>query len=122
MPNHEALAWAAGFFDGEGSVHVTYAWTRKDGTQGCTIQTALSQSGESAPNVLRRFQDALGGLGKIYGPYPPAKNQRLVRYQWEANGFAKTQAAMAMLWSWLSEPKKQKATEVFAKYHASRRV
>jgi hypothetical protein len=63
----DELAWAAGLFDGEGSVS-TYLppqrWTRRR-------QMQVSQRGVRGcpPAVLVRFQAAVGGVGGITGPY-----------------------------------------------------
>jgi len=107
-PNREELAWAAGFFDGEGSVHIAYSCKRKDGSFRHYPQVSLGQSGVLAPEVLNRFQRAIGMIGKLYGPFKPAKNQKQVRFLLEFSGFAKTQAIMAMLWSWLGTVKRNK--------------
>lgn len=59
----QELAWAAGFYDGEGS---SFARLSQENTRGRSIQARV---GNTNPCVLVRFQQALGGLGKIYGPY-----------------------------------------------------
>ena len=63
------LAWAAGLFDGEGTISlVTHRKKRKTKTyEYKQVHVLVSQSG--SPEVLERFQRAVGGLGKIYGPY-----------------------------------------------------
>ncbi len=86
---------------------MTYTYTRKDGSKGRSIQVSISQSGTGGRDVLERFNAATGGIGRIYGPYPPAKNQTLVRNIYEATGFWKVQEIAALLWSYLSEPKQQ---------------
>jgi len=55
QPNREELAWAAGFFDGEGS----FSWTEA-AAFGCTV---INQANKEP---LERFQRAVAGLGKIY--------------------------------------------------------
>ena len=112
-PDKERLAWAAGFFDGEGSAHACYSYVRKsDGGTRAYPQVSISQSGDLGREPLDKFNAAVGGIGKIYGPYPPAKNQRKVRYMWEASGFEKTQAIMAMLWGHLGTEKRNKFNSV----------
>lgn len=121
-PNREQLAWAAGFFDGEGCVLKTYENPpRKDGRQAAAIQVSIGQSGIYGHELLRRFAIAVGLPGNLYGPRPPAKNQKLVRYQWEVNGFEKVQAVAAMLWPWLGRVKRAQFGKILAAYHAGRR-
>lgn len=49
------IAWAAGFFDGEGHT-------------SCTASLAITV-GQVNRNNLQRFMEAVNGAGKIYGPY-----------------------------------------------------
>lgn len=106
MPSSETeKAWAAGFFDGEGSVHIAWRHLRKDGTEYCYPQVSLSQSGLTAKAILERFGKAVEVPGKLYGPKPPAKNQRQVRFLWEANGIVKTRQIFEVLFPYLSMPK-----------------
>lgn len=57
------LAWAAGFWDGEGCVTFT-----TNGVSGKIYpQINISQAD---PEVLERFKRAVGGIGNIHGPYP----------------------------------------------------
>lgn len=57
------LAWAAGFFDGEGCFGL-----RSNGAGGdkCYGTVEISQA---HPEVLERFHRAVGGVGNITGPY-----------------------------------------------------
>ena len=52
----EELAWAAGFFDGEGSTILT---TKTDKRLG---QLSLSVAQSADPETLYRFRDAVKGL------------------------------------------------------------
>ena len=54
------LAWAAGFFDGEGST--------ANARNGKYHRVLISVS-QTTLEPLERFRDALGGLGNIHGPY-----------------------------------------------------
>lgn len=72
------LAWAAGFFDGEGCTSIVQRGN-KGGKQKClsgncaVVQTNLEE--------LLRFRDAVG-CGNITGPY---KTKWKDRYQWTAH-------------------------------------
>jgi hypothetical protein len=54
VPNREQLAWAAGFFDGEGTIHLPRGSTR--------FQLAVSQTDLRR---MRRFHAAVGMLGHL---------------------------------------------------------
>src|ERR1700738_3888302 len=102
--NREELAWAAGFFDGEGHTSHTSRRYRKDGDSRYLyhyIQAVVSQSGQTLPETLTRFHNAVSGIGVINGPYMTTR-QRLPAWRWCAGGFKKTQAVIAMLWAFLS--------------------
>ena len=98
LDSHE-LAWAAGFFDGEGTV-----LSRKR-SKWRELSLSVPQSETS---TLRRFHAAVGGIGKLRGPYTTKIKGRdfLPRYILHAYGLEDVQAILAMLWKWLSDPKK----------------
>ncbi len=118
--NREELAWAAGFFDGEGHVHFqmrrngnptdTHRWRR--------IQIQVNQC---HPEVLERFQKAVGGIGVIGGPYGPYSSGPNKRAHWKygADGFAKSQAVIAMLWPFLGSVKKEQAAKCLRTWHSN---
>jgi hypothetical protein len=116
----EALAWAAGFFDGEGSVHVAYSKRRSDDTFYYYPQVGISQSGDIGDEPLRKFYQAVGIPAKIYGPYRPAKNQKLVRWVYEASGLEKVQKIADLLWPFLGTVKRNKFSQVLAKCKTSK--
>lgn len=104
QPNREELAWAAGFFDGE----------------GCTVQRhikgnvypALSVSQvERAP--LERFQRAVGGLGTIGKAYQYGRMKNSIQH-WHVSSFTEVQAVIAMLWGFLCQPKRDQYKRVLA--------
>ena len=70
MNNKIELAWAAGFYDGEGSTkRVYYHYKTKNGIKRIPnkhISMTVSQC-ELFP--LKRFMKAVGNLGRINGPY-----------------------------------------------------
>lgn len=100
MRTREELAWAAGLFEGDGSVTIT-------GWDSPTL--FVDQSGD--PEVLHRFAEALG-LGVVHGPYPGATANRQPRWQFRVSGFEATQAVAAMLWPWLGRVKKLQVRRV----------
>jgi len=97
------LAWAAGFFDGEGHAYFASRLDRRRGLWSPTQGLIVTQ-GE--PGTLHRFRAALG-LGRVIGPYRNGKYRPM--YQWRVGSFEETQAAIALLWNFLSPPKRQQA-------------
>lgn len=96
--DREELAWAAGFFDGEGHVRFT----------GKCLELVVVQSGVSGvPHPISRFASAVARLGSVYGPYLQPRARP--RYYYTIRGAERTQAAIALLWNWLSEPKRRQA-------------
>ena len=89
------LAWAAGFFDGEGCTSLS---TRRNSIDLTVNQIHL--------DTLERFRDAVG-MGVIYGPRdkPGAQPQ----WSYRVFGHEQVQAVIAMLWPWLTPWKREQA-------------
>lgn len=95
------IAWAAGFFDGEGSTMARGESRRPEYHQ---LQVAVPQHGNgSIPEVLVRFQAAAFGMGRI-GPH-----SRAGMYSWRSCGFEEAQALIALLWRYLGPIKRAQA-------------
>lgn len=95
------LTWASGFFDGEGS---TYLHCRADRTGYLRLGVSVPQRGHGEiPLVLRRFQKAVLGMGRI----DPPSNEGI--YVWRAGGFEEAQATVALLWAQLGRAKRDQA-------------
>ena len=89
--NREELAWAAGFFDGEGWV-------------GFSGQQARLKVSQAHPVVIARFIEAIG-IGTLY------KETRLTvagKTVWSVrfSSFTIVQHIAGLLWTWLSEVKR----------------
>ena len=87
-------AWAAGFFDGEG----TTSYSPKQ-------QSTRIQISQKDPALLYRFQDAVG-FGDVCGPYKNGKGQV---YQYRLSRRADVIAVMQKLWPFLGDEKKEQA-------------
>lgn len=74
MTDELELAWAAGFFEGEGSVFV-------HSSPSYPVAASLDQTEGEA--LIRRFHAAVG-KGKVYGPYTTASGR--LRWRWAAFG------------------------------------
>ena len=119
MINREALAWAAGFFDGEGYTGLSkFSTTGRKGRKLSrwkrypTISISQTGTGEE----LHRFNKAIGSIGKVNGPYGPYSMNSKPYYQFQLSGFEKVQAVVAMLWEFLCTPKREQATSVLERY------
>lgn len=94
--NREELAWAAGFYDGEGYVGIS---------RGRQIGVNITQV---HPAVLERLRDAVK-LGKLYGPYTRKKVTYSPCWYYQIYGFERVQYFFCLLWPWLSPEKKIQA-------------
>lgn len=107
----ERLAWAGGFFDGEG--HIGAAGDK--GYPALNIKQAGSYT--QVPEVLPRFRDAVCGLGYIYGPmFDPENIAHLPQWSFESHGLEAVQAIFAMLWPWLGPIKRAQFALVLRRY------
>jgi hypothetical protein len=107
--NHQELAWAAGFYDGEGCTTIH--------GEGRGWPAPRISIGQVDRFVLDRFQSAVMGLGVVCGPNAgvPSKNQR-PSYKYYTYRHEFTQAVIALLWKWLSPMKRQQAIKVLTVY------
>jgi hypothetical protein len=98
-PNTHELAWAAGFFDGEGSVLYR-------GRKRRELCLTVSQADR---RPLDRFAAAIGMPG-VRGPYRPRNANGKPYFVFSVAAHTRVQAIVAMLWRFLSEPKRQQAS------------
>lgn len=103
IPDQLALAWAAGFFDGEGHVSA-----RNNGSG--RAWRPIVQIAQTELTTLERFQKAVGGLGTIIGPVQYKDKWKPV-WHFKALSFEHCQAIIAMLWPYLSAPKRVDAKQ-----------
>ena len=96
--DRELLAWAAGFFDGEGNAQLNKK------------SYPRVQINQLDREVLDRFTEAVG-VGKVYGPYQHNSHKNSY-FQYQVNGFERVQAVMAMLWPWLGSAKRSQFAAV----------
>lgn len=95
--NREELAWAAGFFDGEGS------FTHGGNTGPGSGRYAVVRITQTDAAVLHRFRRAVTSIGRVTGPHLTAHRPA---FHYCAYGNEKSQAIGAMLWAFLSPPKR----------------
>lgn len=95
------LAWAAGFWDGEGSAYLSAALDRR--TQH--PQARLNQSSTTGiPQVLRRFREVIG-LGTIGGPTLEEGKEPL--YRWVVSRRSDIETTYRLLLPWLGVVKRR---------------
>lgn len=92
------IAWAAGFFDGEGTSGFHSKGLKKNGTQRRQL---IVRIGQKTPALLDRFKLAVGNLGWI--TYRPGDDM----WEWTITGRDKTAQVMWTLDPYLGEIKKQ---------------
>ena len=113
--NREELAWAAGFFDGEGCFRLH---------TGKYAQIIVNQV---HPEVLQRFHHAVHSLGILTGPYTPAGmnsdgSPRRAMWTYRVTNWVGVQAVYAMLYPFLGSVKCEQGANVLrkaARGHAS---
>jgi hypothetical protein len=94
----EDLAWAAGLFDGEGSVGAFM--NNRPGSYCTCPRASISQKNIE---VLDKFKQTVG-LGKIYNF--KARKTSSAGFLYVLQGIEGVQALTAMLWPWLGSLKK----------------
>jgi hypothetical protein len=105
VPDREELAWAAGFFDGEGCFSFSPA-----GRYVCV------SVGQTEREPLDRFKRAVG-FGNVLGPYDVNKRNGSLRkpqFFYRANGYERVQAIAALLWFKLGSTKRAQAIHALA--------
>jgi hypothetical protein len=99
----ETAAWAAGFFDGEGTIGV-YGDARRP---HITMEIAQA-SASTVPDTLDRFQRIVGA-GKISGPrFVRSPWSRLPQYRWQLARFVDIQRVAALLYPYADVVKRDR--------------
>lgn len=103
--DREALAWAAGFFDGEGTI-AAYHHRGADRAAKPVIRIAQVDR-----RPLDRFRLAVG-RGSVIGPIIPKGHKTWSEHHaYKLTNFEEVQAVIVMLWPFLSEPKREAAVK-----------
>lgn len=103
------LAWAAGFFDGEGCV----TYVNHNGKQ--TTRALRINITQIHDEVLKRFQQAVGGLGSILGPYS-SKNRKTPLFTFQIAKQAEVKQVFVLLKPYLSSVKRTQFEETIARW------
>lgn len=107
-------AWAAGFWDGEGNVSLSYRGAHK-------IPRIVIQVAQVDRRVLDKFQSIMG-FGNVLGPYTPRSKNSSPYYVWRVEGVPYLPDFSNKLWPYLGEAKKvqiERAIEARAIWEAT---
>lgn len=114
--DRESLAWAAGFFDGEGTICAQRREKVGNGSAFMNITIAVSQAGKHAPAILERFRSIVG-VGNVYQIHGKCRQaHHKIGYSWRTSKFEYVQAVVALLWGWLGEQKREQAERELREY------
>jgi hypothetical protein len=92
------LAWAAGFFDAEGSI----TWSGRSPV----LEVAQAEVDGAPGSALLRFASVVG-VGRISGPRTvPSAWSRLPQFRWIASSRADVHASVERLWPFLGQEKR----------------
>lgn len=109
------LAWAAGFFDGEGYVGCVF----RDKIKYKSTPRLILSIAQVDRIVLDKFAKIIG-FGTITGPYKrksiQSKNQKDY-YKYNLESFEYIQHIYCVLYNWLSPVKQNQFKNSFLKYH-----
>lgn len=101
------MAWAAGLFEGEGSICASKSGNRFVNLVLCVTNTDL--------RVLTKFESAVG-CGKIYGPKLRTNPSHKPVYEWHLSSPAMIKALTEALWEWLSDRRRGQITDALGKH------
>lgn len=104
------LAWAAGFFDGEGWANAVAQKGRRTRQPQARVNQA---SPDGVPQVLLRLQAAVGGLGRIGGPQRQEK--RIDLYRWEVSSRRDVERLLEMVAPWLGDVKQTQLAQTLGR-------
>lgn len=105
----EELAWAAGFFDGEG-----YAGTRWGRSRVRRYPVPALTISQNETTTLERFRAAVGGLGRVSRRSTNPRGG--AEFAWATTNWREAQTVIALLWRYLSGPKRDQASPVLRRW------
>lgn len=112
MKDSTNLAWAAGFFDGEGCFHTSKPYKKKPNSKPRLHIAAIIT--QIHPEVLDRFCEILG-VGSVRGPYQRGGDRSNIwRYQTQRP--AEVKYIYEMLYPWLGSIKRAQGKEALGRY------
>jgi hypothetical protein len=100
------LAWAAGFFDGEGST-IARTSSKRPGNYQLNV-TVPQGCHRGVPPLLQRFHQAMLGMGHMTGP------SKTDIYMLRFNAYEEAMLVLRLLWPDLGDVKRAQATQAMA--------
>lgn len=113
MTKKENLAWAAGFFDGEGSS----GCYRVGKYETFYLRLSIAQNDRK---VLDKFQKTVG-LGSVLGPYNGKGNSHPY-YSFQVQSVELVKQVMDLIWPWLGVAKKEQFRIALDLYHSKQKL
>jgi hypothetical protein len=111
----EEAAWAAGFFDGEGSILI-----EGDPRRPAVTMSIPQASASGVPEVLERFR-AIVGTGTISGPrLVPSPWSKLPQYRWQLKRFAEIERVVEMLYPYADIVKREQMARCLGRVKETR--
>lgn len=105
--SRESLAWAAGLFEGEGSIITA--------RNQFTVRMGMTDK-----DVVDRMHQTIG-LGTIRGPYiNTSGHNKKPMYFWCVNSSPQSYAVLVAMWPWLGERRRQRAAEAIRMFHTTK--
>lgn len=117
LPGQADIAWAAGFFDGEGNTNYT-AQYRRDGSIRPKGRAQMSCS-QKEPLLLLRLREAVGGIGYIRETRA-TKSRKFPIWTWQVARFDDLLHVVQTLWPWLGQPKREQSLSALIAYQQER--
>jgi hypothetical protein len=108
--NKEAVAWAAGIYEGEGCI----ACYPKPVISNTSIVIQLSMIDR---DILSRWGEIVG-RGRLNGPYCRKEYKPIWTYS--MSNYENVQYTIAIFWKWLGARRREQATTVLARYRKLR--
>lgn len=105
MDSSQAIAWASGLFEGEGSITCGFISER---TNSIRVQLTMSSSDK---DVLDKFALAIN-CGRALGPYPGQREGHKERYNWHVQNQRDCLYVIGQLYPYLCERRQKKADEM----------
>jgi hypothetical protein len=102
-----SIEWAAGLFEGEGSITCNKISKRKNSIR-VTVQLTTCDK-----DVLERFVDIIG-KGKLMGPYTGQRENNKEKYVWYVQNQADCLYVIGQLYPHLGQRRKEKADEMIS--------
>ncbi len=104
MARSDDLAWAAGLFEGEGSIVCNLIHNRNN-----SYRTSVSMS-SSDKDVLEKFTEIVE-RGTVLGPYKSKYPNRKDKYDWAVQNYSDCLFVLGQLYPHLCERRKAKADQ-----------